>query len=196
MAPTESHPPQDPATLTSPIAPAFPLTQNGLQDIMEYKATAHTQNSVVSRVALPRGSHLCYITTHTPTPKATWSSIQTGKYDHVELNNALLYMNHSCEPTVELEVHSPDSNTGRYPEGISGEVRVSAARDLEVGDSLTFFYPSTEWITAKAFKCLCGAGKDVCIGEHLGSRELSKTVLDRYFVNRHVHELAAERDGQ
>jgi hypothetical protein len=183
----------DPTTLTGPIAPTFPLTVNDVQDIMEYRATPRTQTSTVSRVNRPRGSHLCYVTTHSAVREATWSSFQTSRTHHAEFNSALVYMNHSCAPTVELEVYSPDGQ-GRYPGGVAGEVRVVRDRDLQVGDELTWFYPSTEWASPRPFQCLCGAGEGMCIGMQKGSKYLSREVLDRYFVNKHVGELMEERD--
>ena len=69
-------------------------------------------------------------------------------------------------------------------------------RELQVGDHLTYFYPSTEWASPRPFECLCGARdtRRKCIGVQRGSKYLSKEVLDRYFVNDHVGELVADRD--
>ncbi|KAI9782852.1 MAG: hypothetical protein M1816_001672 [Peltula sp. TS41687] len=192
--PSTSSGPIDPKTLTGPIAPFFPLTKNNLQDLLEYRATPYSQTSVISRFARPHGSHLCYITAYTPGSEATWSSVQTSETSHVELNSALVYMNHSCAPTVEIDVRAPDTH-GRYPDGISGEVRVAHDRDLEVGDELTFFYPSTEWDSARPFKCLCGAGEGRCIGTQGGSKHLSKEVLDRYYLSQHIKALVGKRDA-
>ena len=192
-SPTASGALQDPTTLSKPDAPSFPITQNNLQDIMEYCLTPYRQTSVRSRVARPRGAHLAYVSTHYAVPEATWSSIQTSRTDHVEFNSGLVYMNHSCAPTVELEVHPPEAQ-GRYPNGVAGEVRVARDRDLQVGDELVWFYPSTEWASAKPFQCLCGAEGEGCIGMHRGSKYLPREQLERYFVNRHVHDLVAERD--
>lgn len=191
--PSASSGPIDPVNLTGPVSPCFSLEKDNLQDLIEYRATPLTQTSIVSRVARPRGSHLCYIRTQIPIPEPTWSSLQTSETSHAEINSALLYMNHSCVPTVEVEVREPDDQ-GRYPQGVSAEVRVAHDRDLEVGDALTFFYPSTEWACAKPFECLCGAGEGRCIGIQQGSKYLSKKVLDKYFANEHIRRLAAERD--
>jgi hypothetical protein len=184
---------RDPTTLSKHVAPSFPLTQNNLQEIMEYCATPYGQTSTVSRVARPRGTHLSYVTTHYTVPEATWSSIQTSRTDHVEFNSGLVYMNHSCAPTVELEVYPPDAQ-GRYPNGVAGEVRVARDRDLQVGDDLTWFYPSTEWASPRPFQCLCGTEGERCIGFQRGSKYLGREQLDRYFINKHVDDLAAERD--
>ncbi|KAJ5493480.1 hypothetical protein N7539_002226 [Penicillium diatomitis] len=182
----------DPTLMALPAAPAFPLEQNELQDLMEYKRTPEGQLSTVSRVNAPRGSHLCYVRTQISVPESTWSSFQTSKSSHAEFNSALVYMNHSCAPTVELEVFAPDSR-GEYPNGVSGELRVVQDRDLRVGDELTWFYPSTEFISPRPFECLCGAGKELCIGTQRGSNFLSEEVLSRYFINNHVRELRAQK---
>lgn len=192
--PTPSSVLRDPTTLTGPMSPLYPLTQDNLQDVLEYSTTSFGQTAVISCVARPRESHLCYITTHTAAPKTTWSSVQLSRIHHVELNSALLYINHSCAPTVEIVVRAPDPNDAGDPKGVAGEVRVARDRDLEVGDSLTFFYPSTEWESPRPFECLCGEEGGKCIGIQRGSKYLSKEVLDRYFINDHVHDLVAERD--
>lgn len=188
-----SKPIRDPTTLTEPIPPSFPLTQGNLQDIIEYCTTPYGQISIISRIARPRGSHLCDITTHYAIQKPTWSSFQSSPTHHAELDSALVYMNHSCDPTVEIEVRTPDAD-GNYPDGIGGEVRVARDRDLQVGDHLTFFYPSTEWAGSRPFQCLCGSERKKCIGIHRGSSVLSKEVLNQYFINKHIHDLMAERD--
>ena len=185
----------DPTTLAEPVPPSFPLTQNNLQEIIEYRVTPYGQTSVNSRVARPRGSHLCYVTAHYTVPEATWSSIQTSRTDHAELNSGLVYMNHSCAPTVELEVYPPDAQ-GHYPNGMAAEVRVARDSDLEVGDEITFFYPSTEWASPRPFQCMCGTEGKGCIGLQRGSSYLSKKQLDKYFINKHVVDLTVKRDGK
>ena len=188
---------RDPTTLTEPIKPAFALSQNDLQDIFQYSSSSFGQISIVSRTSRPRGSHLCHILTHYPVPAPTWSSFQTSKTTHAEFNSALVYMNRSCSPTVEIEVYEPDA-TGVYPGGISGEVRVVGSRDLQAGDEMAWFYPNTEWESPRPFECLCGAEKGVdgknCIGMQRGSKYLDQKILQPHFLNKHVAALVAERD--
>ena len=75
------------------------------------------------------------------------------------------------------------------------EVRVSEQGEgLKEGDELTFFYPSTEWSMAQPFECLCKT--EACAGEIKGARDMSKEVLGRYWLNKHIEEMLAERDGQ
>ena len=72
-------------------------------------------------------------------------------------------------------------------------------RDLQVGDEVKWFYPCSEWESPRPFTCLCGTersgeGKG-CIGLQRGSKYLSREVLQKYFVNKHVADMVAGRDG-
>ncbi|KAF3194354.1 hypothetical protein TWF225_006902 [Orbilia oligospora] len=184
----------DPTTISGPIPPAFPLSANNLDTVIEYRHNAGGQNSVVARERLPRGSHICYIDTYIPAPISTWSSIQTSKTTHIEVPSGIVYINHSCVPSIDIEVYSPNSD-GTYASGICGELRVVADRDLEAGDELTFFYPSTEYISPRPFNCLCGAENGVCIGRQEGAHFLDNSILGKYFLNEHIKNLIAERDS-
>jgi len=93
----------------------------------------------------------------------------------VELNSALVFMNHSCVPSVEIDTDLM-------------EVRVAKNQNLQVGDELTFFYPSTEWQMDKPFECLCGAG-DKCLGTVTGATDISQQKLNEFFVNEHIVKL-------
>lgn len=164
-------------------SPAFPLSDNDLEHLVSYKFNGGDLGiSTVSKVDLPAGSLFTPITTHTYVSKPEWSSVQTGREEHIELNSGLLYINHSCQPVLEVDTTKM-------------EVRVANNRDLKAGDDLSFFYPSTEWYCARPFECRCGAGEDVCIGTQQGAYFLSKDKLDQYFINKHILELAAERDA-
>lgn len=159
---------------------AYPLTANSLSSLVTYNS--HPAGiSITSKVALPAGSLFAPITTATPTDTKRWSSVQTGRATHIELNSALLYMNHSCGPSLEVD-------TGKM------EIRVARDRELRVGDDLTFFYPSSEWEFSRPFECLCGAGEGVCVGTVQGAKVFEKERLERWFVNEHIWELVRERD--
>ncbi|KAJ2999339.1 hypothetical protein HDV02_003120 [Globomyces sp. JEL0801] len=56
-----------------------------------------------------------------------WTSVQFGRNRHIELNSELVYMNHSCEPSVKLDCEKQ---------------QIIAMKELKVGDELCFFYPS------------------------------------------------------
>ena len=51
-----------------------------------------------------------------------------------------------------------------------------ARRDIEKGEELSFFYPSTEWEMQAPFICLCGASN--CIHVVAGARFLPLSTLE------------------
>ncbi|KAJ3576468.1 hypothetical protein NP233_g409 [Leucocoprinus birnbaumii] len=69
-------------------------------------------------------------------PKA-YTSVQCGPgpEDHIELNSDLVYVNHSCEPNIAFDLSSPNPD----------DWHLRALKRIEPGNSITFFYPSTEW---------------------------------------------------
>ncbi|KAF2804638.1 uncharacterized protein BDZ99DRAFT_467323 [Mytilinidion resinicola] len=135
----------------------------------------------VSLVSLPAGAIFARITTPTIATKA-YTSVQAGPDLHIELNSDLVYINHSCEPTLIFDM-------ARW------EVRVNPALSggLQPGMELTFFYPSTEWHMAQPFKCLCGTAQ--CLGTVSGARDLGGK-LAGYYLNAHIEDLLVEQAAQ
>jgi hypothetical protein len=133
----------------------------------------------VSLVSLPAGAVFARITTPTPATKA-YTSVQASRELHIELNSDLVFINHSCEPTLVFDMQ-------RW------EVRVSdtLAGGLQPGMELTFFYPSTEWHMAQPFDCLCG--KKACHGTVSGAKDMPAGALRGYYLNGHIEELLAEK---
>jgi hypothetical protein len=99
----------------------------------------------------------------------TRTSIQINKHEHIEELSRLAYLNHSCDPNVLMDF---------------SRVELRAVRDIEPGEELTFFYPSTEWDMCTPFQCLCGSSQ--CLKRITGARYLSLNVLSRYFINQHI----------
>ena len=54
-------------------------------------------------------------------------------------------VNHSCDPNVAFDVSSGDKSNWR----------LKALKNISKGESLEFFYPSTEWSMTQPFDCLC-----------------------------------------
>jgi hypothetical protein len=129
-------------------------------------------------VALPRGAVLAKITTATTASAKAYSSVQTSKDDHIELNSDLVYVNHSCDPSLVFDMHKM-------------EVRVVEEKDLKEGDALTFFYPSSEWDMAQPFDCFCGAPN--CKGWIEGAKTMARRDLEGYWLNQHIKALLADR---
>jgi hypothetical protein len=103
-----------------------------------------------------------------------WCTIQVSKDKHVNIVEPLLYMNHSCNPSVNI-----DTSKGL----------VISNRDLSEGDAVTYFYPSTEWKLAQPFDCWCGSQK--CLKTVSGAIGLNvKSLRKEYFFNQHILELS------
>ncbi|KAI1766541.1 hypothetical protein GGR53DRAFT_199979 [Hypoxylon sp. FL1150] len=110
----------------------------------------------------------------------TYATVQCGRNDHLNLNSDLLYINHSCEPTLIFDTANHNIIAG--PHGLCP------------GEELTFFYPSTEWDMAQPFDCLCG--KPACRGRISGAKDMTKAQLEGLWLNGHIHELLEERDSR
>jgi hypothetical protein len=106
--------------------------------------------------------------------RPTYLSIQIGPDRHIENIGAFSYLNHSCAPTTEIDTEA---------------MLVRAARDIQAGDELNFFYPATEWEMDRPFTCVCGAPE--CLGAISGARSLSQETLERYTLSRHIRDLLA-----
>jgi hypothetical protein len=133
----------------------------------------------VSLVNLPAGAIFARISNPTPATVA-YSSVQAGRDLHIELNCDLVYVNHSCKPSLVFDMQ-------RWEVRVNGELEGG----LKIGDELTFFYPSTEWHMAQPFECLCGG--EGCKGMIQGARDMDEGVLGEYWLNGHVAEMLGER---
>ncbi|ERT00168.1 hypothetical protein HMPREF1624_03537 [Sporothrix schenckii ATCC 58251] len=116
----------------------------------------------------------------TPAAAATYATVQVGRNQHINLNSDLLYINHSCEPSLLFDTSSRNIWVG--PKG------------LKAGDELTFFYPSTEWDMAQPFTCFCGTPS--CRGRISGARSMTQDQLAGLWLNGHIWELLNEQKQQ
>jgi hypothetical protein len=66
-------------------------------------------------------------------------------------------VNHSCTPNVAFDLSHPrtseDIENSQYP--TEWNLR-TLSRPIAKGETLTFFYPSTEWDMGAPFTCACG----------------------------------------
>ncbi|KAH7119728.1 hypothetical protein B0J11DRAFT_68784 [Dendryphion nanum] len=152
-------------------------------DLSQLLNVEHLPGSFASRsvslVDLPAGAIFARISNPTPAVCA-YSSVQASRDLHIELNCDLVYINHSCKPTLVFDM-------SRW------EVRVNPdlERGLKVGDELTFFYPSTEWNMSQPFECLCKQAE--CNGKISGAKDMSVEVLKKYWLSQHIQELLEDQ---
>lgn len=88
------------------------------------------------------GDTLCKIEGITKGVAKRYTSVQSGINEHFELNSDLVYMNHSCSPSVHVNVD---------------KMEIKALKNIVPGEEVTFFYCSTEYEMDQPFQCWCGA---------------------------------------
>ena len=104
----------------------------------------------------------------------TYLTVQTGINQHITLNPSFLqYVNHSCAPNVFFD---------------TTRMELIALTNIEVGDELVFFYPSTEWSMQQPFSCRCG--NRTCLQTIKGAAHIPVTRLKKYRLSDFVlHQL-------
>ncbi|KAI8636863.1 hypothetical protein BD408DRAFT_478376 [Parasitella parasitica] len=150
----------------------------GLFKVLRQGDATSFSNKLVAERDFRKGTTIADLACLTPGPKR-YSSVQISATEHVELNSDLLYLNHSCDPSTYLDI---------------AKKSIVALKDIEKGDELTFFYPSTEWDMAQAFNCWCGAVK--CVGKVNGARHISARILEQFTLSEHVRKLLRKRDSE
>lgn len=136
--------------------------------------TIHTENktrSLVARQNFKQGEIIYHIPSEKVSDKPNRFTVQMDRELHTEVGK-LSALNHSCDPNVILDMDN---------------MVVIASRDIQAGDELSFFYPSTEWEMAAPFICLCGAAN--CIHVVAGARFLPLSTLEHQYLNRHIREM-------
>ncbi len=127
--------------------------------------------SLITKQAYTRGEIICEIPTEKLFDKANRYTVQISQDKHTEVGK-LSALNHSCDPNVILDTE---------------RLMMVARRDIEKGEELSFFYPSTEWEMDAPFICLCGASN--CIHVVAGARFLPLSTLETHYLNRHIREM-------
>lgn len=139
--------------------------------------TIKTENkfrSLITKQAYAKGEVICEIPTEKLFDKANRYTVQISQDKHTEVGK-LSALNHSCDPNVILDTE---------------HLLMVARRDIEKGEELSFFYPSTEWEMDAPFICLCGASN--CIHVVAGARFLPLSTLEGHYLNRHIREMMIE----
>jgi len=133
--------------------------------------TENKFRSLITKQAYTKGEIICEIPTEKLFDKANRYTVQIARDKHTEVGK-LSALNHSCDPNVILDTE---------------RLLMVARRDIEKGEELSFFYPSTEWEMDAPFICLCGASN--CIHVVAGARFLPLSTLETHYLNRHIREM-------
>ncbi|WVO12474.1 hypothetical protein L204_100074 [Cryptococcus depauperatus] len=149
--------------------------------VVEFTAEKGLEEGYTSRLVAARDFEpnecITLLTNISLAPEKAYSSVQFGvePNDHLELYSDLLFMNHSCSPSVEVRF-------SLHPEKWAVYAR---SKGVKRGETLTFFYPSTEWDTAQGFNCACGSTD--CLDKIEGAKYISlQDLVKRSYINRHI----------
>ncbi|KXS20950.1 hypothetical protein M427DRAFT_51901 [Gonapodya prolifera JEL478] len=140
-------------------------------DLFEIVFGDNLSSKLVVKRKFKKGEPIVKLEGLTKAPKK-YTSVQIGADEHIELNSELVFMNHSCSPSVTLDIPNRC---------------VVANKDFAAGDEATFFYPSTEWEMDQPFECWCGSAD--CVRIVRGAKFLPRDRLDRYILAPHIHRL-------
>lgn len=132
--------------------------------------TENKFRTLVTKQAYKKGEVICPMPSENITEKPNRFTVQIGRTRHTHVGK-LAALNHSCDPNVFLDTE---------------HMLMVAARDIEKGEELFFFYPSTEWEMDAPFICLCGSAN--CINVVAGARFLPLSTLERHYLNPHIRE--------
>ncbi|KAF9526131.1 hypothetical protein CPB83DRAFT_770863 [Crepidotus variabilis] len=133
-----------------------------------------------------KAGEIMALVTGTTKNKKTYTSVQygSGPEENFEFNSDLSYINHSCEPNVAVDI---SSNQPKW--------HLRALKNINAGEPLSFFYPSTEWDMTQPFGCTCG--KPSCLGKIQGALHISKDdLLACQWINPHIMQLVNLRDAR
>lgn len=131
-----------------------------------------------STVRLKKGSIITPFKAKETFKKPDCYTIQIDQFTHISLSPYILkYTNHSCDPNVFFDTK---------------EMKLVAIKDIEQGEELCYFYPSTELNMSQPFTCSCG--KDCCLGEIGGAVGVPKDVLKKYKVSGFIKSTVLENE--
>jgi hypothetical protein len=105
------------------------LSKHGFADIMQNSLTG--EKSLHAAAFFDAGDIISEFTADKILEAPTYLTVQTGEHKHITLLPEFLqYINHSCEPNVFFD---------------TTRMNLLALKEIQPGDELMFFYPSSEW---------------------------------------------------
>ncbi len=146
------------------------LSNHAIAEVWQNASTS--QKSLHALRSFKPGDVISRFHAGTLSTTATYLTVQVGVDRHITLQPEFLqYINHSCEPNVFFNTTT---------------MQVICLRELNVGDELTFFYPSTEWEMVQPFVCNCGSTN--CLQLINGASHLSMQTIKKYRVTDFIQQ--------
>ena len=130
------------------------------------------EKSLHATVTLIPGDIICDFGSKQVLTEPSYLSVQVNEHEHIILNPEFLqYINHSCEPNVFFDTQN---------------LVLTCLRPIEIGEEMTFFYPSTEWQMSRPFKCFCET--PACLGYIQGAAYLHSEILHKYKLTHFIQQ--------
>lgn len=127
---------------------------------------------IIANAEIQAGSRLFSFDPGCFQKEKTYQTIQVGPDKHCLVDSDVTLLNHSCNPNLIV-----DTSSGF----------IYAQKNINPGEELNYFYPSTEWDMARPFVCNCRNPE--CIGIVKGAYWTPLSILSAYYLNRHIVEL-------
>lgn len=139
-------------------------------NVADVRISALNHHSLHAAAAFAEGDVIICFSAKETQNFATYLTVQTGIDRHITLQPEFLqFVNHSCNPNVFFDTSS---------------MEFIALKDIQPGEQLCFFYPSTEWEMAQPFLCSCGASD--CLQLINGAAHLSIDTLSKYRLTNFI----------
>jgi hypothetical protein len=135
------------------------------------------QNALFALRTYRAGETIASFSAGTISAEPTYLTVQVGAGKHITLQPEFLqYINHSCDPNVFFDTTS---------------MELIALKELQTGEELVFFYPSTEWKMTQSFDCYCG--NPGCLGKIRGAAYLPLAVIPQFRFTDFIQQQLAKR---
>jgi hypothetical protein len=151
------------------------LSKHGFADIMQNTITG--EKSLHAAAFFDAGDSVSEFSADKIVTTATYLTVQTGKDKHITLlPDFLQYVNHSCDPNVFFD---------------TTRMQLIALKEIQPGDELMFFYPSSEWEMTQPFDCFCGTTR--CLHRIQGAAYLTDEEAMRYRLTDFIYAQVLNR---
>lgn len=152
---------------------ATPEPEQGiLQGFATVYAFSNSEKCLVSDVLISAGTALSSFGSLVILESPNYLTLQIGVNKHILLDPVVLqYINHSCEPNVFFD---------------TAEMQLVALKNIQPGEELRFFYPSTEWEMDRPFVCNCKTSS--CLGIIRGARYIQPETLANYRLSNFIKQ--------
>lgn len=151
------------------------ISNHGIAEMRQ--KVSNEQNALFALQSFQPGEVIAEFWAGTIAADPTYLTVQVDVGKHITLQPEFLqYINHSCDPNVFFDTTL---------------MQLVALKELNPGDEMTFFYPSTEWQMTQSFNCYCGSPN--CLGDIRGAAYLSEDIIKQYRFTDFIQQQLAKR---